>query len=255
VQAVTRAFNILREIASSSDGRSFAEIAAATGLPLATCHRSLRGLVDSGLVTRDATMKRFYPGPALVRLAATVWTTSSGQIVDSSLVRLRDRWQECFFLASVVEDSIICTRSASAMDPHRMSVSVPLGQQMNPHAAASCKAILAFRSDGEREALLAAAGGLVRLTDRTIVDIEVLRRELDKIPSRGYAICDQEAEYGVATFAVPVIPGSGPVQSSLGVVGPRDRLFASRDAGLIDDMTEAAAAFAGVASELLAQTR
>lgn len=251
MQAVTRAFNILSEVTGTSDGKSFAEVVSATGLPLATCHRLLGALTDVGLISRDAAMKRFYPGPALIRLAAAVWSAGSGPGVDLGLAKLRDRWQECFFIASVIDDAIVCTRSAIADEPTRMSVSVPLGRQMNPHAAASCKAILAFRPEAEQTRFVAAAGGLIRLTDRTITDSGVLGRELAKVPARGYAVCDQEAELGVAAFAVPVILAGGVVESSLGVVGPRDRLFASRGAGMIDEMLGAAESFA----ELMGESR
>jgi IclR family acetate operon transcriptional repressor len=249
MQTITRALVILNRIADDHAGASLAEIAESTKLPLASCHRILAALTQDELIERHPTSKRYRPGPALVRLSASVSRTGVGPVLDAGLAKLRDHWQECFFLAAIVGDAIVAVRSVSAVDPNRMSVSVPLGRRMYPHAAASCKAILAHRSKSDRSSLIAAAGGLVTLTDHTVTDRRALERELDNLAEVGYGVCDQESEPGVAAFAVAVVPPSGYVQWSLAVIGPRDRLFASKERGMIDEMHDVARIFADLRDE------
>jgi DNA-binding IclR family transcriptional regulator len=244
MQIITRAVAILNRVAADANGASLVEVAESTDLPLATCHRLLAALAQDGLIERHSTSKRYRPGPDLIRLAASVSRIGVGPFLDWGLAELRNQWQECFFLAAIVGDSIVSVRAVSAVDPNRMSVSVPLGRRMYPHAAACCKAVLAYHSESERELFIAAAGGLPQLTEHTVVDRSALERELDELPAVGYGTCDEESEPGVAAFAVPVVPPSGNVQSSLAVIGPRDRLFASVERGMIADMQAMAKSFA-----------
>jgi IclR family acetate operon transcriptional repressor len=162
------------------------------------------------------------------------------------MTALRDRWRECFFLASVVDDAIICVRSLPTIDANRMTVTVPLGQPMAPNVAGPGKAILSHVPRAARERLVAAGGGMVRLTKNSIVDEEDFESEMVRIRERGYAICDEESEIGAATIAVPILLPEGEVRSSLATIGPRDRILALADDGMIDDMIRTAEVIAGL---------
>jgi IclR family acetate operon transcriptional repressor len=146
----------------------------------------------------------------------------------------------------VVDDAIICVRSLPTIDPNRMTVTVPLGQPMAPNVAGSGKAILAHVSPARRERLVAAGGGMARLTENSIVDEEDFEAEMVRIRERGYAICDQESEVGAATVAVPVVLPDGEVRSALAAIGPRDRIIALADDGMIEEMIRSAEVIAGL---------
>src|ERR1700744_4498492 len=111
-----------------------------------------------------------------------------GASIEAGMTALRDRWRECFFLASVVEDAIICVRSLPTSDPNRMTVTVPLGQPMAPNVAGSGKVILAFTLPADRERLLASGGGMTRFTENSIVEDEAFEAEIEAIRERGYPI-------------------------------------------------------------------
>jgi DNA-binding IclR family transcriptional regulator len=83
--------------------------------------------------------------------------------------------------------------------------------------------VAAFRDDAELEPKL--AGPLPRLTGRTIVDAQELRRSLERIRRDGVAIEDQEAIIGEAEIAAPVLDHSGHAVGAVGVVGPVERLL------------------------------
>jgi IclR family acetate operon transcriptional repressor len=152
----------------------------------------------------------------------------------------------------VVDSAIICVRSMPTMDPNRMTVTVPLGQPMAPNVAGSSKAILAFSTPAERERLLASGGGMARFTDNSIVDDEIFATELELIRDRGFAISDEESEVGAATIAVPVVLPEGEVRSSLAAIGPRDRIVALGENGMIEDMIRTAEVIAGLEQDTIA---
>lgn len=246
MQIISRTVSILEEVARRPEGGGLVEIANATSLPAATCHRLLAALAEDDLVQRDPLTRRYSVGSGLVQLSGMVTQIGRGASIEAGMTALRDRWRECFFLASVVDDAIICVRSLPTIDANRMTVTVALGQPMAPNVAGSGKAILAHLPPAQRERLVAAGGGMARLTKNSIVDEEDFESEMVRIRERGYAICDEESEIGVATVAVPIILPEGEVRSALAAIGPRDRILALADDGMIDDMTRTAEAIAGL---------
>jgi IclR family acetate operon transcriptional repressor len=117
---------------------------------------------------------------------------------------------------------------------------------MAPNVAGSGKAILAHVAAAERERLIAAGGGMAGLTENSIVDQEDFAAEMARIRERGYAICDEESEIGAATIAVPILMPEGSVRSALATIGPRDRILALAEDGMIEDMERTAAVIAGL---------
>jgi DNA-binding IclR family transcriptional regulator len=206
----------------------------------------LAALAEDELVHRDPLTRRYSVGRGLVQLAGMVTQIGRGASIEAGMTALRDRWRECFFLASIVDDAIICVRSLPTIDPNRMTVTVPLGQPMAPNVAGSAKAILAHVSPAERERLIAAGGGMTRLTENSIVDVVEFENEMDRIQGCGHAICDEESEIGAATVAVPIVPPEGTVRSALAAIGPRDRILALAEDGLVEDMARTAAVIAGL---------
>jgi IclR family transcriptional regulator, acetate operon repressor len=246
MQIISRTVSLLGEVARRPDGGGLVEIANACSLPAATCHRLLAALAEDELVQRDPLTRRYSVGPGLVQLAGMVTQIGRGASIEAGMTALRDRWRECFFLASVVDDAIICVRSLPTIDANRMTVTVPLGQPMAPNVAGSGKAILAYVPTDQRERLIAAGGGMARFTENSIVDAEDFEEEMKRIRERGYAICDEESEIGAATVAVPILLPEGTVRSALGTIGPRDRIVALAEKGLIEDMERTAAVIAGL---------
>jgi IclR family acetate operon transcriptional repressor len=247
MQIISRTISILEEVARRPDGGGLVEIANATSLPAATCHRLLAALAEDELVHRDPLTRRYSVGPGLVQLAGMVSQIGRGASIEAGMTTLRDRWRECFFLASVVDDAIICVRSLPTIDPNRMTVTVPLGQPMAPNVAGSAKAILAHVASADRERLLAAGGGMARLTERSIVDGEAFEAEMDLVRERGHALSDEESEVGAATVAVPILLPEGTARSALAAIGPRDRIIALAEDGMVEDMVRTAAVIAGLA--------
>ena len=82
------------------------------------------------------------------------------------------------------------------------------------HAIAGGKLLLAYR-DPWREAVLDAP--LAPVTDRTLVDRDAIRAELDTARDRGYAVEDEEYRAGLRAIALPVRDGGGEVVAALAV--------------------------------------
>ncbi|MCW3014413.1 MAG: iclR [Solirubrobacterales bacterium] len=240
MQTIDRIVVIMERVAESPAGLTLSQLSSATGLAPATCHRLLTALGKRRLLDRDETTKRWRPGIGLVRIATSVSPSAGfGPLVDPVLATLRDRWQECFYLANLTDSEVVCVRTVETTDPNRMSVRVPLGRRMALHASAAAKAILADLTAEEARRLLEAAT-CERITRYTLETPEAVLEDLAATRDRGYAICDQEMELGVAAYAAVIAGPPGEAPRSLCVIGPRERLRARVREGMLDGLLAAA---------------
>jgi DNA-binding IclR family transcriptional regulator len=100
------------------------------------------------------------------------------------------------------------------------------------------KAILAFADDRLIDEVLAKPH--TRYTARTKTTEHEIAAELATIRQQGFAVCDQELDPGVLSYACPVRIGGAGVVYSLGVVGFADRLGSSPSDAIISSLKTAA---------------
>jgi DNA-binding IclR family transcriptional regulator len=93
-----------------------------------------------------------------------------------------------------------------------VGLSVPL------HCSALGKVLLAYG------AAQLPAGKLERRTDKTITTEAALRADLASVRARGYAVTDEELEFGLTTVAAPVHGYDGAVVAALSVSAPTTRM-------------------------------
>ena len=95
------------------------------------------------------------------------------------------------------EIMLICSETPMAGMYHTVyDVRLPV------HCTALGKALLSNSSEAAIDGAL--AGELKTYTERTITNADAIKRELQEIRRRGYAVEDMEFEYGVSAVAVPV---------------------------------------------------
>ena len=228
---------VLDAIASRPDGLSLTETMQATGLPRGTVHRLLGALQEVGyLATRDSR-KIYVLGPRLVRLLHLgVSPASMDDVAKPILDGLVEKLGETAFLARLSGDRV---ESLATAVPSREGQShVHPGRDMPIHAAASAKAIFAFQD----ASLIARAlqRPRTRYTEDTRVDAVEVQSDLDAVRRQGYAVCANELDPGVLSYAVPVhVEGAG-VLYSVGVVGLSARLARHPEARLAADLHTAA---------------
>ena len=65
-------------------------------------------------------------------------------------------------------------------------------------------------------------------TRNTITNVLALKRELERIRDRGYAIDDEEIEEGIRCIAAPILNASDCAVAALSVSGPSSRIHSDR---------------------------
>ena len=229
---------VLEALAVAPGGLSLIEVVQATGLPRGTVHRLLAALRDIGYIAPRDGRKVYVLGPRLLRLlhqgTAPAALSALAQPVLAGLVA---RFGETAFVAKLAGTEI---QSAAMAVPEGNGQShVQPGRVMPAHAAASAKAILAFQDEALIDEVMSRPRA--RYTDNTHVAAAAVRADLARVRRQDFAVCDEELDPGVLSYACPVhLDGAGVIYS-IGLVGLAQRLGRHPEAEIVATLRDAAA--------------
>ena len=238
IQSVDRAARILRALAGGPGRLGVSELSSRLGLAKGTVHGLLRTLQANGLVEQHPDSDKYQLGPALLQL--------SNRYLDLNELRSRAlAWSE--LLASETSeavrvgaphgDAVLIVHHVFRPDTSLQILEV--GALLPLHATALGKAVLAYLPEAEQSGLL--ADGLPKLTGQTLATPAALRREVEAVRGRGYAVEREEAVLGEAGLAAPIFDRQGETIGAVGVAGPRERLLAKgRESVLAEAVVQAA---------------
>ncbi|GLX02555.1 IclR family transcriptional regulator [Microtetraspora sp. NBRC 16547] len=222
VATVQRAADVLVLFAApGSVTLGVTEIAERLGMSKAAVHRILASLRLHGLIDLDESTRRYSLGVTAMRLGLAY--------LDRIDVRKLAAPELLTLSRSLSETATLSIRTGTTrvyvdqVTPSReVIMSVSLGVPYPLHAGASSKAFLAFLSDEEIDTYLRTVP-LARLTERTLVHADVLRKEIAGIRDRGYAKSNAERQPGSASVAAPVFDHHGRPAGVVSVCGPLER--------------------------------
>jgi DNA-binding IclR family transcriptional regulator len=222
IQSVDRAIRILKALAGGPGRLGVSELSTRLGLAKGTVHGLLRTLQQHGFVEQHADSDKYQLGPALLEL--------SNRFLDLNELRSRalawsellaTRAQEAVRVGVPHGDGILVVHHVFRPDASLQVLEV--GALLPLHATALGKAVLAYLEEDVREDLV--GNGLAKLTGRTLTTAAALRRDLEAVRERGYAVEREEAVIGEAGVAATIFDRGGEPIGSIGVAGPQERLL------------------------------
>ncbi len=259
-----RQLRVMELLAQYPAGLAFSEIQRVLDFPKATLHRLLSGLSASGCIetTPDlldqtgaaSTGRRAYVlGLRMQRLLATAISPSRmAPVSQRVLYELVEQFHETAFLCMLRGSQI--ESIAMATPPKDWHGYVNPGHVMPPQAAASAKAILAFRSETERQQVL--VGPFPALTDKTLTTTAQIHEELAVVRRTGVAWCREEIAPGLVAVAAPIPLAQLGVIFSVSIVGPHERMKQHDEAQLGTALQTAASKLAAIfAQEMNVEVR
>jgi IclR family KDG regulon transcriptional repressor len=215
--AVERALTILEAVGQRAGGMTNSEISRRLGIPKSSASYILRVLERRGYLHRDASTGRYRLGLELLTLARGVET--GDDVREAALPILRQLADRCRLTAHLgVIDQHEAVYLEKAEVPGLIKMGTYPGCRTDCHSTSIGKAILAHVAGHEVEAV-ARERGLAKRTPRTITSLARLRRELDTVRARGYAVDDEENNLGVRCVAAPIFDATGHVVASINVSG------------------------------------
>jgi DNA-binding IclR family transcriptional regulator len=221
VEAVLRALDLL-DCFQHRPTLSLKEMAGLTRMTRSRVTRLAGTLESKGYLLHEKTSGRFRLGPRLLTLGKLF--ESSNNLVSLARPILKELVEATGELASLyVLDGLERVALARERGTHEISYSVTEGQRMELHAGAAGKVLLAF-APPEVQAKILDKKRMKRLTSHTVVDPEVLTRELETIRRKGYAWSEGERVADVWSVAAPVFDHTKQVCCSIGITVPLYRI-------------------------------
>lgn len=232
---------ILEAVTASGSGLSLTEIMRATNLSSGTTHRLVNSLVDVGYLVVQSTRKTYHVGPRLLRLFHLAHSRANfSTLVEPVLRRLVARFGETAFVAKLAGHQVESV--AFAVPEDYSQAYVQPGRVMPINAAASAKAIFAYQPPHVIAKALKAP--LRKYTKKTITDPSMLIRHLKKVRDQGFAVCADELDPGVLSFACPIALSGAGALYSVGLVGLSKRLARFKERDVVAALNETAESIA-----------
>jgi IclR family transcriptional regulator, pca regulon regulatory protein len=200
VQSLDRGLAVIRAFDEHNPELTLSDVARVTGLTRAAARRFLLTLADLGYVRSDG--RWFSLSPRILELGyAYLSSLSLTEVAEPHLERLVAEVHESSSVSVLDgEDIVYVARVPTA---RIMTVSINVGTRFPAYATSMGRVLLSRLPDEQLEAYLARVE-LVPLSPRTLTSVEMLRVELAKVRSQGWALVDQELEEGLRSIAAPI---------------------------------------------------
>ena len=216
VASVGKAFAVLKSFTSEAFELTLSEIAARAELDRGTAFRLIQTLVELGYLQAVPQSRRFRLGIACLDLGYTV--LSHGSLRNIVEPMLRDLVPDVGDAASLGildgGDVVYLARVGAGLDRHKMDRRP--GTRIPAYSAALGHVMLAHLARDEQIARLDARPR-VKLSERTLTDLDALLARLDQVKKKGHAVSDGENAYGLRTLATPIFDAQGLVIGGLSV--------------------------------------
>jgi IclR family pca regulon transcriptional regulator len=208
VQSVAKAFSVLQAFGRDLPELTIAEVAARAGLDRGTAFRLIHTLVGLGYLRPVPDGRRFRLTLKCLELGFSV--LAAGDLPGHATPLLRDLVPgvaDAGSLGMLDRGEVIYLARVEA-DLSRHGVVRRPGSRIGAYATALGQAIMAWLPPQEQVAHL-ESGARVKLSERTLTNLDALLARLAEVRAHGYAVSDGENAYGLVTVAAPVLDPQG----------------------------------------------
>lgn len=205
LNAIEKALHVLALFSQENRPMGTVEISKAMGFHKATTSRILLILAKKGLLQKDSETKKFSLGSTALDIGRAVLDSLSNDVAvmgRQHIEQLRDELGETVVLEQFMVESTVITHMSEGIQRVRLAGGV--GDRLPLNATAGAKAILAFLEPEEAEDLIRSHTDFKSYTSNTITEPEKLIEQLPSIRKQGYAVDNEESEYGISAIGVPV---------------------------------------------------
>ena len=214
-----KVFSIIETIVAKQDkGVTYSEIVAALNLPKSSVHRILKDLIELGYLNFNPETKRYFGSLRLAARGAEVM--SNFQLRDHVRPHLLELHRETDHTTNLgILDGILGV-FVDKIESKDFGIKLfsEIGKTFPLHCTGLGKTLVAFSSDDTVEKLLEAP--LEAMTEKTITDPDVFKRELTLIRDRGYALDNEEITRGIMCIAAPIFGFNGEMVCAISLTFP-----------------------------------
>ena len=227
VSSVRRALSIIETLAHARNGMGVSVVSRKIHAPKSSTHTILLTLERSGFLQRDERTGHYLLGMKILTLGnALLGNTDVREQVRGYLLDLVEQTGLTGHLGVLDGDQLVYIDKVDS--PGMVKMNTWVGRRIDSHATGLGKALLAHLSAHRFDELFRSKP-LARRTRKTICSKDALRRDMQKIQARGYAIDDEECGAGVRCVGSAIFDREGKPIAAIGVSGttgqvPRHKL-------------------------------
>jgi IclR family KDG regulon transcriptional repressor len=237
VGVVSKVLKVLEALSTSPAGLQLKDIAEQTGVNKSTAYRFLAHLESEGYLFRD-DLGAYLVGPKLVRLGSgATYQATLRKISRPVLQHLWKVTNETVNLGILDGQDVYYVDVVQSAHPFRMAS--PVGLWRPVYCTAMGKALTAYLPADEKEHVLSSIR-FERFTPHTLTRLPQLRKELENVRQRGYALDDEEATLGARCVSAPILGDGGKVAAAISVAGPTTRIARDKIPAIAREVVAAA---------------
>lgn len=226
-QSIGRAVEILRLVASSTDGKRLVDLQRETGLTKPTVHRILNALRGHGFIDQHEDSKRYTLGQEISMLG---WSAGHQaydlrDICADNMVEVAQRTGDTSFLSVRSGYDVVCLDRQSGSYPVK-AFTIDVGNRRPIGVGAGGVVLLASLSEEERKDAYVAVKG--RLDQFPAIDLKAIRHAVDRALDCGYALSNGFVLAEVRGIGVPIRNIEGRTVAALSLAAIKDRITPER---------------------------
>jgi len=219
---VHKAIRVLEVMSQYERDVDLATLAKCVELPKSTLVRLLQTMRQHNVVQQDPQTRRYRLGTSLMHLGkAAERQFDLERIVRPFLVELANSTGETASFAVLEGDRAVYL--VQVLSASIIRGVPPIGAELGLHCTAVGKILMTSFSEEDIDAFV-SKHGLPRHTEKTIVNVENLRKELKQVRHDGYALDDEEAEQGGRCIAAAVCDDRNRAVAAVSITGPITRM-------------------------------
>lgn len=224
LKSLGKAIEVLECFTPQKPEQGITEISQKLGFYKSNVHNILSTLEKKGYIQRNHDTGKYRLGLKILDLGHVV-STNIGfrEIILPYMQEVSRETGETSYLGIPGDGDVVYLESCSA--PNLLPARNMLGLRAPMYCTGIGKAMLAYLPEEKARQVLECE--FTRFTENTIVDSIALRKEMEAIRERGYAIDNMEHEFGIKCIGMPIFK-NGCIVAGLSVSGPSLRFDSGR---------------------------
>ena len=204
---------------------SVPEISLNLPLPQSSVYRYITSLKERGMVDKRGNEGNYGLGRRILQLAQGLRDNPSLRDIALPVMQsLQQETGETILLNVMKGYRVFCIGRVESDQALRFSP--PQFTSRFMHVGAAAKVILAQLSEREQNKIIKE--GLPKATNKSIANAKELKKNLREIRKNGYSVSAGEFVLGARGIAAPILVSNRKVVASIEVIGPVQRLTASK---------------------------
>jgi IclR family pca regulon transcriptional regulator len=208
VQSAGKVFGVLRAFDIDHLELTISEVAGRADLDRGTAYRLVHTLIGLGYLAAVPNSRRFRLTLKCLELGYAALNKAGLKGQAAPLLRELVPVHADAASLGVLDGADVVYVERAQVDMARPDLDRRIGSRTGAYASALGHAVLAWHDPAGARQIL-ESGERVRLSERTLVDLDALMERLASVRERGYAISDGENAYGLRTVAAPVLDADG----------------------------------------------